>query len=151
MRQLVTVLGLTAAMILSAVPVRPYTLRFTDASNSAQIRWPTNTINVALSTSLAQPPGNIKSGSDVMGEVRRALAHWSEAADINFIESQSAVKAISPAGSSGDGISLITVAHAPENLAPFKGASSEMSGRTRVFFTPKGNITEADIILNPTQ
>ncbi|HEX8652135.1 MAG TPA: matrixin family metalloprotease [Pyrinomonadaceae bacterium] len=151
MRQLVITFGLAVTMILSAVPVRPYTLQFTDTSNSVQIKWPTNTINIALSTSLVQSPGNIKSGSDVMGAVRRALAHWSEAANINFVESQSAVKSISPAGSSGDGISLITVAQTPENLAPFRGASSEMSGRTRVFFTRKGSITEADIILNPTQ
>jgi uncharacterized protein (TIGR03437 family) len=151
MRQLVTAFVLAVAMILSAVPVRPYTLQFTDTSNSAQIKWPTNTINISLSTSLAQPPANIKTGSDVQGAVRRALAHWSEAANINFVESSSTVKSISPAGGSGDGISLITVAHTPENLAPFSGASSEMSGRTRVFFTRKGSITEADIVLNPTQ
>jgi uncharacterized protein (TIGR03437 family) len=151
MRQLVITFGLAVTMILSAVPVRPYTLQFTDASNSAQIKWPTNTINIALSTSLVQSPGNIKAGSDVLGAVRSALAHWSEAANINFVESQTAVKSISPAGSSGDGISLITIAQTPENLAPFRGASGEMSGRTRVFFTRKGSITEADIILNPTQ
>jgi len=151
MRQLVTAFVLAASIVLSAVPVRPYTLQFTDASGSARIKWPTNTINIALSTSLAQPQANIKRGSDVLGAVRRALAQWAEAANIKFIESSSPVKSISPAGGSGDGISLITVAQTPENLAPFAGASSEMSGRTRVFFTLKGSITEADIVLNPTQ
>jgi predicted Zn-dependent protease len=151
MRQLVTAFVLATAMILPAVPVRPYTLQFTDTSGSARIKWPTNTINIALSTSLVQPQANIKSGSDVLGAVHRALAHWAEAANIKFVESSSPVKSISPAGGNGDGISLITVARTPENLAPFSGASSEMSGRTRVFFTRKGSITEADIVLNPTQ
>ena len=151
MRQLITAFILATAIILSAVPVRPYTLQFTDASNAVQIKWPTNTINIALSTSLTQPPVNIKGGSDLMGAVRRALAHWSEAANIKFVESSSTAKSISPSGGSGDGISLITVSHTPENLAPFTGPSSEMSGRTRVFFNRRGSITEADIVLNPTQ
>ncbi|MGB7925726.1 MAG: matrixin family metalloprotease, partial [Pyrinomonadaceae bacterium] len=151
MRQLFTVFALVAAMILTAAPVRPYTLQFTDASNSVQIKWASNSINIAFSTSLAQPPANIKAGSDVVGAARRALAHWADAAGIKFVESSSTAQSISPAGGSGDRISLITVAQTPENLAPFKGQSSEMSGRTRVFYTRTGSITEADIVLNPTQ
>jgi predicted Zn-dependent protease len=151
MRQLVTVFVLAVALILSAAPARPYTLQFTDASNSVQIKWASNTIKIAFSTSLTQPPANIKSGSDVVGAARRALAHWAEAANINFVESSSTAQSISPSGGSGDRISLITVARTPENLAPFKGQSNEMSGRTRVFYTRRGSITEADIVLNPTQ
>lgn len=151
MRQPVTVFVLAAAMILSAVPVRSYTLQFTDASNSVRIKWASNTINIAFSTSLAKPPANIKAGSDVAGAARLALAHWAEAANIKFVETSSTAQSISPAGGSGDRISLITVAHTPENLAPFKGQSNEMSGRTRVFYTRTGSITEADIVLNPTQ
>lgn len=151
MRRLFIVLVLVAAMISSAAPVWPYTLQFTDASSKAQIKWPAHTINVAFSTSLNSPPANVKAGSDVVGALRRALASWSEAADIEFTESWSKEQSISAAGSSGDGVSLITIASTPENIAPFVGAGSEMSGRTRVFFTRTGGIIEADIVLNPYQ
>jgi predicted Zn-dependent protease len=151
MRRLCAVLMLFAAMIWSAAPVRPYTLQFTDSSGKAQIKWPTHTINVAFSASLSAPPANVKTGSDVVGALRRALASWAEAADVEFVESQSKEQSISAGGGSGDGVSLITIAATPENAAPFVGAASEMSGRTRVFFNKSGSITEADIVLNPYQ
>ncbi|HEY0384609.1 MAG TPA: matrixin family metalloprotease, partial [Pyrinomonadaceae bacterium] len=86
-----------------------------------------------------------------MGAARRALAHWAAAANIRFVEAISKAESISASNSGGDGLSLITVAHTPENTAPFTGASSEASGRTRLFYTESGAITEADIALNPTQ
>lgn len=151
MRRVLTAFYLVAALFLSATPVRPYALQFRDAGTSVQIRWPAATINLALSSSLSAPQTNIKPGSDVVGALRRALAHWSEAANIRFVETASNAQSISTAGTSGDGVSLITVAHTPENTAPFAGASGEMAGRTRVFFTETGSITEADIVLNPRQ
>jgi predicted Zn-dependent protease len=151
MRRLCTVLILFAALIFSAAPVDAYTLQFTDSSNKAQIKWPNNRINLAFSSSLYAPPANVKAGSDVVGALRRALASWSEAADVEFVESWSKEQSISAVGSRGDGISLITIAETVENIAPFVGASSDMSGRTRVFFTKTGSITEADLVLNPYQ
>jgi uncharacterized protein (TIGR03437 family) len=151
MRRVLTAIYLAATLILSATPVRPYALQFRDAATSIQIRWPANVITVAFSSSLSTPPSNIKPGSDVVGALRRALSHWSDAANIRFVEVSSNAQSISPAGTSGDGISLITVAHTPENVSPFMGASSDMAGRTRVFFTETGSITEADIVLNPRQ
>ncbi|MBV9959573.1 MAG: matrixin family metalloprotease [Acidobacteria bacterium] len=151
MRRPLVMLMLLASLIWSAAPVRPYALQFTDSSGRAQIKWPTHTITLAFSSSLSAPPSNIKSGSDVIGALRRALASWSEAADIEFVETTSKEQSISAAGTSGDGISLISIAATPENIAPFVGAASEMSGRTRVFYNRSGNITEADIVLNPYQ
>ncbi|HEY0547605.1 MAG TPA: matrixin family metalloprotease [Pyrinomonadaceae bacterium] len=151
MRRLSAVLMLIAVMFWSAAPVRPYTLQFTDSSGRAQIKWPTHTINLSFSPSLYAPPANVKAGSDVVGALRHALSNWSEAADIEFIETSSKEQSISAAGTSGDGISLITITATQENVAPFVGAASEMSGRTRVFFTKSGSITEADIVLNPYQ
>src|SRR6476661_143870 len=111
-----------------------------------QIKWPTRTIDVALSTSLQSPGANIKSGSDVVGAVRRALAHWSSIARINFVVSWSSATSVSPS-TAGDGISLITVADTPENQT-FNADST--AGRTRVFFDPEtGAIAEADVSLNP--
>ncbi|MBD0372344.1 MAG: matrixin family metalloprotease [Pyrinomonadaceae bacterium] len=151
MRRVLTALYLAAALFLSATPARPYALQFRDAGTSVQIKWPAATVNLAFSSSLSAPQSNIKPGSDVLGALRRALAHWSDAANIRFVEATSNAQSISPAGTSGDGVSLITVAHTPDNVAPFTGAAGEMAGRTRVFFTEAGSITEADIVLNPRQ
>ena len=151
MRRLFTIFMTLATIIFSAGPVRPYTLQFTDTSEKAQIKWQGNKINLTLSSSLYSPPANVKAGSDVVGALHRALASWSEAADIEFVESWSKDQSISAVGSKGDGVSLITMADTAENAAAFLGASGDTSGRTRVFFTRSGNITEADIVLNPYQ
>jgi hypothetical protein len=151
MRRPATALLLVATVILSAGRVYSYTLQFTDASNSVQVRWPTSTITIALSSSLSAPQPNIKAGSDVIGAVRRALDHWREIANIRFNIISSEVQSISAPGTRGDGLSLITVAHTPENSAPFSGVGAEMSGRTRIFSTVGGSIAEADIVLNPGQ
>jgi hypothetical protein len=111
-----------------------------------QIRWPSRTIEVALSTSLNSPSTNIKAGSDVVGAARRALARWSSIARINFVVSWSSSTSVSPA-TAGDGISLITIADTLENQA-FNADST--AGRTRVFFDPEsGSIAEADVSINP--
>lgn len=151
MRRQCTVIILLAAIFLSTAPVGAYTLQYTDSSSNAQIKWPSNRISLAFSSSLYSPPSNVKAGSDVVGALRRALSSWSEAADIEFVESWSKEQSISAIGTRGDGISLITIADTVENIAPFLGPSSDMSGRTRVFFTRTGKITEADIVLNPYQ
>ncbi|HYG79731.1 MAG TPA: matrixin family metalloprotease [Pyrinomonadaceae bacterium] len=151
MRRPLIAVFLFATVLLSAAAVRPYTLQFTDASSSAQVRWPALTIRVALSSSLNAPQPNIKAGSDVAGAARRALSRWAEAANIRFVVTASDVQSVSAPGTRGDGVSLITVAHTAENAAPFAGAGGEMAGRTRVFSTVAGSITEADIVLNPGQ
>ena len=83
----------------------------------------------------------------MLGAVRRAMRHWSEAANVTFIETSSDALNISPSGS-GDGVSLITVADTPENRAVFD--SADRTGRTRIFYdTTTGAITEADVVINP--
>jgi hypothetical protein len=116
------------------------------AQTARQIKWPSRTIEVALSTSLQSPGANIKSGSDVVGAVRRALARWSTIARINFVVTWSSASSVSPS-KNGDGISLITIADTPENQT-FNADST--AGRTRVFFDPEtGTIAEADVSINP--
>ncbi|MGH9942934.1 MAG: hypothetical protein ACRD9R_11325, partial [Pyrinomonadaceae bacterium] len=127
-------------LLASAPPASPYTYQHT--SGSAQVRWQTNTIPVAFSSSLYSPPSNIKAGSDVVGAVRRALRRWSDAANIQFVEVDSSQQAISPAGA-GDRVNLISVSTA--NSSAFSG---ERPGRARVFFDASGAITEADIAIN---
>ena len=151
MRRLASTVILIAAMVSFAVPAYPYTLQYTDSSSKFQIKWPNNRVNLTFSSSLIAPHSNVKAGSDIIGALRRALSSWAEAADIEFVESWSKEQSISAAGTRGDGISLITIADTLENVAPFVGPSIDMSGRTRVFYTKTGNITEADIVLNPYQ
>ena len=116
------------------------------AQTVRQIKWPTRTIEVAFSTSLQSPSANIKTGSDVVGAARRALARWSSIAKINFAVSWSSSTSVSPA-TGGDGISLITIADTLENQA-FNADST--AARTRVFFDPEsGAIAEADVSINP--
>src|SRR5215468_2348466 len=71
-------------------------------------RWLRNPIIVSLSTSLDSPPSNIAKGSDVRAAVQRALATWSEAAGIQFLETTTSNEKISPSND-GDGVNLITV------------------------------------------
>jgi Carboxypeptidase regulatory-like domain/Matrixin len=148
MRRSITALILVAMMLGWAVPARSYTLQFTDSSSAVQIKWPTNIVTIALSTSLASPPANIKPGSDVLGAARRAMVQWAGASSIRFVETSSSAQSISPS-TGADGVSLITVANTPENAALFSG--SDRPGRTRVYFDPaSGLISEADIALNPS-
>src|SRR5918911_1288362 len=147
MRRSATASILLIFVLCWALPARAYTLQYTDNTTHVRIKWPTTSIKVALSTSLNSPPSNIKPGSDVLGAVHRALARWSEAAHLQFIETSSNALSISPNGA-GDGVSLITVADTSENRAVFD--SADRTGRTRVFYDPAtGAITEADIVINP--
>jgi hypothetical protein len=147
MRRAITFLTLVVFILGWLVsPARAYTLQYTDNTASVRIKWPSNTVKIALSNSLNFPPANIKPGSDVLGAARRALARWSEAANIQFIETSSDALSISPSG--GDRISLITVADTPENRSIFD--SADRTGRTRVFYDPvAGTISEADVVINP--
>lgn len=140
--------------LLWGIPVRPvsaYSFQYTGGARPAPLKWSTRTIPISLSTSLTEPQSNIKAGSDVIGAVRRGLARWAEAADVEFIETIVKDDSISPASGTGDGKSLITIALTAENLTPFTGAGNEIPARTRVFFNRSGAITEADIALNPYQ
>jgi predicted Zn-dependent protease len=147
MRRIITSLILFVSILSWMVPARAYSLQYTDSTASVRIKWPTTTIRIALSSSLYLPPANIKPGSDVMGAARRALARWSEAAGVQFIEASTDIQSISPSGE-GDEVSLITVADVAENRAAF--VSADRTGRTRVFYDREtGTIMEADVVINP--
>src|SRR5258707_15087076 len=145
-RKILSAIVSLLALISAQAPLRAYTLQYRDASGIVARRWVTRPIIVAFSSSLSSPPPNIKSGSDVMGAARRALASWAGVADIQFLETRSTAQTISPQNA-GDRINLITVS--AENAAQF--GSSEAPGRTRVFSDSGGAIIEADIALNPNE
>jgi hypothetical protein len=136
-----TALLILAALLLSPVaPARAYTLQYSNASATQQVRWPTTTVTVALSTSLNNPPSYVHAtGAQVLLAARRALSRWSLASNIQFNVTTSANQTVAQ-----DGVSLITIA--PENASQF--AIPEQPSRARVFFDSNG-IFEADLAVNP--
>jgi hypothetical protein len=140
---ILTILALLALLVSG----RPSSFELPVAAAELQVKWPTKSIQIALSTSLTAPSPAIKADSDVVGAVRRALASWSRAANVSFVEVTSKLQSVSPVGA-GDGVSLITVAATGENLALFSERNT--TARTRVFYDPDtGDISEADIVINP--
>lgn len=118
---------------------------------STLVKWPKGPIRIAISSSVNAFGTGIKSGSDFSSALARSLQKWEDVADIEFEVIYSDATAISPPGPGGDGISLITIAGETENFLAFSKESSNASAVTRLFYDGRGNITEADIVLNPTQ
>jgi len=139
-------LALLAACVASS-------LAFADpspaGSSAFSLRWKNQSIKIAISSSVLSPNSNIKTGTDVKDVIRRSLAAWESVSAIKFVETTSDRQNVSPPGVSGDGVSLITIAQTPENLALFQNDWQSASARTRVFYNRKHEITEADIVLNP--
>lgn len=138
-------------MFTASLPIRAYTLQYTDATAKVKVKWGTNKIDIYLSSSLNQQQSNIKAGSNVERAVRKAFEHWSSVANIEFDIKTSPDQSVSSLESGGDGKSLITIAPTAENFSLFTGDANEIAARTRLFYTKSGRITEADIVLNPYQ
>src|SRR5215213_2135175 len=119
--------------------------------NSKNLRWPDRTIKISVSSSLLGSEAAIKPQSDVVGALLRALQKWEDAAFVSFEVAVSDVTAISPSGVSGDGVSVITVSSDIENVLAFNKTFFNASAMTRVFYDARGTITEADVVLNPSQ
>jgi hypothetical protein len=118
-------------------------LQYTSTAAATQIRWPTTSITVALSTSLSSPPAYVRAtGAQVVLAARRALSRWALASNIQFNVTTSAAQ-----DAVGDGVSLITIADTGQNRALF--STGVQPGRARVAFDGSGNLTEADLAINP--
>src|SRR5918999_981426 len=115
MRLIATLLVLASLILAPAVRPRAYTLQYTNTSAATQIRWPTTSITVALSTSLSNPPSYVRAtGAQVVLAARRALSRWALASNIQFnVTTSGAQDAV------GDGVSLITIADTGPNRALF--------------------------------
>lgn len=121
------------------------------SAKQSNLRWRKTQIPIAFSNSLLKPSPAIRPDSDIQMAIRRSLEVWESAANIEFQVIWTDKLSVSPAGNAGDGVSLVTVAQTPENLLIFGGDSTDVSARTRVFFNRRGEISEADIVLNPYQ
>src|SRR3982751_1145793 len=114
-------------------------------------RWKAARIQVGISSSLLRDNSNITRGSDVEGAVRRSLATWENVANVEFLLVPTEKQNASPAGPAGDGGSVITSAGSAENAQLFTKESEQAAATTRIFYSGRGFITEADIVLNPYQ
>jgi len=138
-------------LIVFSIPANVYAMPRGEEKPNLKLRWKSGTIPVSISDSLIKTNPNIRAESDVTGAIRRSLESWEKVSNIKFEEISTDVQTVSPAGNFGDGVSLITIAQEAENLVLFSKDSEEISALTRVFFNKKGEITEADIVLNPYQ
>lgn len=116
-----------------------------------RFRWKDRVIKISISTSLRKPNGNMKVDSDVNGAIRRSLQAWQDVADVEFQISSVDRENVSPAGTLGDGVSLITIAPTAENVLFMTSDAQAASAKTRLFYDRKGFVTEADVVLSPFQ
>lgn len=117
--------------------------------SSPVVRWNKLPIRIAFSESLFKDNQNIKKGSDVESALKRSFAIWESATNVRFEFDRTDTSNVSPAGEFGDGVSLITSVASAENMLFFGKHIMETPAATRVFYDSAGNITEADIVLNP--
>lgn len=140
------VIILAAAMPWQAVGS---TDSFDHAKTALRLQWPRNPIRIAISDSLTRDNLNIKVGSDIDGAIGRSIAAWESVGNIRFERASSPRSNVSPAGASGDGVSLVTIAPTAENVLFFGNQLLDVPAATRIFFDRNGVITEADIVLSP--
>lgn len=138
-------------LALFAVSAAASTPRFANETGTERLRWKNPVIRIALSTSLTKQNYNFTPDTDVREAIKRSLETWEKAANVKFQTFWTDKQSVSPAGTAGDGISLITIGQTNENVALFGDDWNEVSAQTRTFFNRRGFITEADIVLNPFQ
>jgi hypothetical protein len=117
-------------------------------ASATKYRWRKGTITLSISTSIFSNTANISAGSDSVGAIDRSIAAWSQAASVSLRRSSTIEQNVSPSAQ-GDGISIVTIAGTPENVALFPDGLDDATARTRIFYDSRGFITEADIVLNP--
>lgn len=123
-----------------------------DSAGRDLLRWRKNRIPIAFSTSLLQTGTTaLKAESDIEGAIERSLAAWEREADLEFDVTWTDLGSASPHGKNGDGVSLVTIAQATENVLMFGGGNSDAAARSRVFYNGRREISEADIVFNPFQ
>lgn len=140
---------LLAFLCITPKVAQGYTRHYTDIKANVFLTWPRGgPIPLSLSVSLKNPPSNIKKGSDVVGAVLRALAHWEAAADVRFDLSWSErVSVIKNGVDKKDG--LITIADTPENRSFFKNG---VIGYTNLSYNnDTGIIGAAGVLINPAE
>lgn len=120
---------------------------FAETAAERSLKWKIATVSVSIpKTGLAISNIPAESFRDA---ITAAASTWSKAAPVEFRFRETDAIGISPSGLKGDGISIISAATTDENLKLFADGADSLPASTRVFFDKLGNITEADIALNP--
>lgn len=114
------------------------------------LRWRSKVVPIAISSSLLRSAPNVRSGTDIEAALRRSLKTWEEVSGIEFRVTYTDRQSVS-AQTTGDGISLVTIAATAENVLLFSKNALEVAATTRVYYDGRGRITEADVVLNPYQ
>lgn len=142
---------ITAGLFLALVTMS-FGNSFTSAAERPDLplRWRTNVVPIAISSSILRSNPNVKSGTDVEAAIRRSLKTWEETSGIEFDVTFSDKINVSPQNV-GDGVSLITIAATADNVLLFAKNPGDVAATTRVFYDTRGRISEADIVLNPYQ
>lgn len=109
-------------------------------------KWPRSLIVLSISTSLLNAPNIQGDSSDTL---QRSIGLWSRAAEVRIELRETDIQSVSAKGFRGDGVSLITAASTAENVRLFPKQADSPAAATRIFTDRRGNITEADIVLNP--
>lgn len=120
---------------------------FNSSPPDRPLKWKAATVTVSI-------PKTINAITGVSAEGFREAAtlaanSWERSAAVSIRFRETDAVSISPAGFKGDGINLLTSAPTDENLHLFSAGADGLPASTRVFFDKLGNITEADIALNP--
>jgi len=105
-------------------------------------------VTIAVSNSFYDRPANIAPGSDVSGAIERSVQAWRSVVGFEIRLVESSRQDVSGVGVSGDGVSLLTIAPSAANTLFFV-RNDNSPAKTRVFFSRRNSITEADIVLNP--
>jgi hypothetical protein len=119
------------------------------AAAPSRYRWRKGAVLISISSSITSNTANIAAGTDASAAIDRSIASWQQVAGVTIRKNATAEQNVSPPGAQGDGISLVTIAATPDNLALFPKGLDDATARTRVFYDARGFITEADIVLNP--
>ncbi|MEO6485202.1 MAG: matrixin family metalloprotease [Pyrinomonadaceae bacterium] len=149
LRIIIASMFIASSLVINSFGSKAWTT--TGKPDLQRLRWKSRTIKIAVSSSLTLPNSNMKTDSDVIGAIRRSIQSWQNVAGIELLVEASDKQNVSPSGSTGDGVSLITIAQSPENVLLFSKNPLAESAKTRVFYNRKSFITEADIVLSPFQ
>lgn len=109
-------------------------------------KWPRSRIVLSISSSI-NDAHNVQ--GDVIETLKRSIDLWVRAADVRIETVETDVQSVSQKGNRGDGISLITAVATADNVRLFPNQADSPAAATRLFTDKRGNITEADIVLNP--
>src|SRR5437764_15201778 len=98
-------------------------------ATASKYRWRKGTITISVSTSLTSNVANLAPNADVSGAIDRSISSWQQAAAVSIRRVSSPEQNASPTGNQGDGISLLTIAATPENVALFPKGLDDATAR----------------------